>query len=294
MNTPRRDRAPLLLYLSATLLIQWVGERMDARWKLRLVATAMAIAGIAGSIWHECLPWQWASHLLRDLSVALFVAGILAATVDAFFKTEFAKDVFNAAFSYFLPEELKEEIKRIIEYKFLCVKHYMTLRLTPVDGGLFKLEVSTERTIKNISRYDQIIKNSFALDEWGHPQQSTIEICQMVFGGKVYTGNQPRGDLGIDAIGRETEEISIGHGQEVLLVSKGHEIKVDNAEFLIAFSQPTVNPVVEVHLPSGFSHNFSFGIPGGGDTTKSSIAERYELNGPQFPGQYMRLRWWRP
>ena len=265
---------------------------MDPKWKLRLVASVMTLVGVAGSIWHDCLPWPWASHLLRDLSVALFVAGFLAASVDVFFKTEFAKDVFNAAFSYFLPDELKQEIKRIIEYRFLCVKHHMTLKLIPSDDhGLFRLEVSTERTIRNISRYSQDVQNSFAVDEWGRSQKSKIEVCVMRFGDKDYPYVKARTDLGADAIGVETDAISIKHGQEVLLISKGYEIKDANAEFLISFQQPTANPVVDVQMPEDSSHSFGFGVPGA-EMTKSSIAEKYELNGTQFPGQYMRLRWW--
>jgi hypothetical protein len=263
-----------------------------AKWKLWLVAAAIAAVGVVGSIWHGLLPWQWARELARDFSVALFVAGILAASVDVFFKTEFAKDVFNAAFSYFLPDELKQEIRRIIEYKFLCVKHHMILRLIPLDGGLFRLEISIERTVRNISRESQKVKNSFALDEWGHDQKSEIETCMMRFGDQTYSDTRPRLDLSIDAIGLETKKVvSLKHGQEVTFVSKGYEIKPANSEHLISFRYPTVNPVVNVEMPPGFSHSFGFGVPGE-EMMKSSIAERYELTGTQFPGQYMRLRWW--
>ena len=167
----------------------------------------------------------------------------------------------------------------------------MTLKLMPTDEGLFSLEVSAERTVQNISRYKQEIKNSFALDEWGRSQKSKIATCTMKFGGKLYDATKPRSDLGPDAIGVETESVSIGHGQDVLLVSKGYEIKDSNDEFLIAFAHPTANPIVDVQMPAGFSHTFGFGVPGS-EMTKSSITERYELNGTQFPGQYMRLRWW--
>ena len=83
-------------------------SRTTAFWsRLRIVLVVMAAVGIAGSIWNESLPWPWSQHLVRDFSVALFVAGLLAASVDAIFKTELARDVFNAAFSYVLPDELK-------------------------------------------------------------------------------------------------------------------------------------------------------------------------------------------
>ena len=71
----------------------------DAKWKLRGIAFLMVAVGVAGSILHDWLSIPWLSHLARDLAVALFVAGMLAASVDVFFKTELSKDVFNAAFS---------------------------------------------------------------------------------------------------------------------------------------------------------------------------------------------------
>jgi hypothetical protein len=264
-----------------------------ARVRFWFVSATMAAAGVVGSIWNHLLPWEWAQHLLRDLSVALFVAGLLAVSVDFFFKSEFARDAFNAAFSYVLPQELKQEIRRIMEYKFLCEKHYMVLQLIPRDDQrhLLQLNISVERTVRNISRYKQDIKNSFAIDEWGFPNaRSVIERCTLTFGDNVYD-SKPRTDLSADAIGMETETISIKRNDEVNLISKGYEIKPANSEFMINFSSPTVNPVVDIHIPAGLNHSFGFGVPEA-DVTKSSLFERYELNGTQFPGQYMRLRWW--
>ena len=174
--------------------------------------------------------------MVRDFVVALFVAGLLAASVDAFFKTEFARDVFNAAFSYVLPDELKQEIRRIIEYKFLCVKHHMILKLIPIEDDLFKSEVSVGRTIKNISRYNQDVKNSFALDEWGLTVKSAIENCTMIFGEKEYASKTRSDVKGGDAIGMETEAVTVQHNDQVVLVSKGYEIKTGNSEFMINFT----------------------------------------------------------
>jgi hypothetical protein len=252
----------------------------------------MFVGGIILNVISPSLPWELLNHLLRDFSIALFVAALLAISVDRFFRTEFAKDVFNAAYSYLLPDELKQEIKRIIETKFVCVRHYMVLELKPIGNGLFRLEISIERTIKNISAYKQEINASFATDEWGFPVKSEIKTAFMRFGGKDYPASKSRGDLSADAIGFESESEFINHNEEVQFVFRAHEIKMDNAEYLINFRHPTNNPIAEIRLPEGFSHSFGFGIPGGGDMSKSSLFERYELNGTQFPGQFMRLRWW--
>jgi hypothetical protein len=83
----------------------------------------MAALGIAGSILNYLLPWEWAQHLTRDFSIALFVAGLLALSVDTFFKTEFARDAFEASFRYVLPAELKDEVAKILKFEFIAEKH---------------------------------------------------------------------------------------------------------------------------------------------------------------------------
>jgi hypothetical protein len=57
------------------------------RIRLGLITTVMIAFGILGSIFNYLLPWEGAQHLARDFSVALFVAGLLALSVDIYFKT---------------------------------------------------------------------------------------------------------------------------------------------------------------------------------------------------------------
>jgi hypothetical protein len=258
------------------------------RIKLWLTIALMLILGVAGSIGQEMAPWEWVQHLVRDLAIALFVAALLAATVDQFFKTEFARDVFYAAFSYVLPDELKQEINRIINYRFLCKKHDMIIKLHPLDDQFVRLEFRLERTLYNISKNPEQISNSIATDEWGYSERSEIKECTMQFNGKKYESTTPRTDLGPEAIGIKTETISIKQDEKVTLISVACETKPKNSEFLISFVFPTVNPAVDVHLPTGFNHTFGFGVPNV-DVIKSGIFERYELNGTQFPGQFYEV-----
>lgn len=95
----------------------WVSKEQLKIWA---ILGLLVLTGIAGSLWHQCIPWPLGAHLARDLGPALFTAGVLGLTVDTFLKREFARDVFVAAFRYVLPDELKEEVRRIISYKFLC------------------------------------------------------------------------------------------------------------------------------------------------------------------------------
>jgi hypothetical protein len=118
-----------------------------ARARFWAVSIMSVVLGTVGSIWNYLLPWEWAQHLARDVSVALFVAALLSVSVETFFRAEFARDVFYAAFSYVLPDELKEEINRVINYKFICERHHMILKITEIDDTKnVRLEVRLERT----------------------------------------------------------------------------------------------------------------------------------------------------
>src|SRR5262249_54505662 len=97
-------------------LRDWVSK---AQLKIWLVLGLILAIGAAGSLGYEELPWPWASHAAEALCPPLFTAGVLGLTVDIFLKREIARDVFVAAFRYVLPDELKEEVRRIINYKFL-------------------------------------------------------------------------------------------------------------------------------------------------------------------------------
>jgi len=79
----------------------------------------------------------------------LFTAGVLGLTVDTFLKREFARDVFVAAFRYVLPDELKEEVCRIIG--FLCIDSLSVGTITTLPHNLVRVHISPERTCKNIT-----------------------------------------------------------------------------------------------------------------------------------------------
>lgn len=291
-----RDDLAILLYSGANRQGEeatMIAQQGSLRWRLWLPLVCMAAIGIAGSIGSHSLPTglEWLAHVIRDISIALVVAAVLGATVDIFLKTELSRDVFNAAYAYLLPPELKQEIARIIEYKFICVHHHMILELSPLRGDLYKLCVTSERDIKNVSRESQPIRNIVGVDEWGFEEKSKIDKCSMIFEEREYKGTKKRTDLTEEAIGLETETKSLQYNHVAKLVTEFCEIKTANGEFLINFRSPTVAPIVVVHMPEGMKHTFNFGLPGE-EVVKSSITEQYTLKGTHFPGQAMRLRWW--
>ena len=211
-------------------------------------------------------------------------------------KTQFAKDVFLAAFAYVLPSELKAEVARIIGYRFICTEHHTIIEITEVGDGLVRVHMSAERILKNISNQPQSLEGRFAIDEWGFDgRRSVIEQCTMEVGGeKLVAGHNSDPEYGQgDAIGFITQPRNIKSGETAKVVIKGYEFHRDNGVMLMGFRTPTIKPVVDLRLPDGFKHKCSFGVPGE-RIVQSEIAKRYTLDGAQFPSQNIWLRWWKP
>ena len=154
-----------------------------------------------------------------------------------------------------------------------------------------RVDISIERTIKNISSHTETYRSVLHLDEWGFPgHASTVTQCIAEYDGQKYTGQVVPPDRG-GAIATETTDIPVKSGGEVVSVVKGYEFHRCNGLQVLALRHPTLNPVINIMIPDDLEHECTFGVPGG-KVNLSRIANRYELNGTQFPGQHIKLRWW--
>jgi hypothetical protein len=271
-------------------------ERATAysRLRLRVILGGLAISGfLLTYLSHNVGVYTepWLESVAREFGSALIVAAVIGGTVDLFFKDQFARDAFVASFRYVLPDELKEEVLRIISYKFMCTESRMIVKLEPIiDTELVRVHICMERTIKNISRDAETTDFGFALDEWGFPsQQSEIKECTYDIGdGPTVCPIENHDDPVIE---RKATAFEIKSGHAFKLVMKGSEVHRDNDALRGFHRHPAVNPIVEVQIPSNFRHGFSFGVPGE-KVEPSRIANIYRLEGTQFPGQCSYLRWW--
>jgi hypothetical protein len=270
-------------------LNEWIAR---AQIKIWFILGAIIAVGAAGSLGYECIPWPWLSHIAQALCPPLFTAGILGLTVDTFLKQEIARDVFVAAFRYVLPDELKEEVRRIIGYKFLCTESMSIVTITALPNNLVRVHISHERVLRNITGHSEPFFATFALDEWGFADRSTIEECYLLFDSTTKNAtNNPAYDGKTDAIGQKSEEVAVKPGAIVRTVAKGFEIHRSNGELHMEFRYPSINPIVRVETSSGISHSCTFGIPDE-KVIRSNITKQYRLEGTQFPGQRTRVRWW--
>lgn len=270
----------------------------NSQMHLRLIAGGVALLGVimiggAGYL-QEYLPWELPGEVIKQAGAAFLIASTLAVTVHLALAADMAKDAFYASFRYVLPEEMKDEVKRIINYRFLAIEHRAVVEISEIDDDLVRVNISTERKLRNISRHAERICNLFAVDEWGFPgHQSTIDECTMKFGGEIINSEvNPEYADRDDALGRETEERKIKPGETVIFISRGTEVHRNNGVLFLGFGGPTLKPVLDIRVPIGFKHRCSFGVPGE-QFESSEITNRYCLDGTRFSGQNARIRWWK-
>ena len=279
-----------------------VAKKSKERWSAAEITTkailsGFLILGAVATVWGGDVPWEWLRPFLTDLGPAFFTVGLLGLTVDIFLKRQIARDVFNAAFRYVLPDELKDEVLRIISYKFICTDSLLIVSIDPIGNGLVRVNIKIERTAKNITRHTESMPIGFAVDEWGfHNHTSGISKCAYEMGDGIWRdcGDDPSYSATKYALGKISKEpLRVKSGQIIRFVAEGWEIQRENGNFWMFNSAPAINPVIEVNIPAPFLHGCSFGVPGEKVLT-SSIAAHYRLDGAQFPGQNVQIRWWKP
>ncbi len=131
------------------------------------IAISLGIGGLVALIVAQFLPWQGARFVVGEIGVACLIAGILAGLVEPFFREEFARDAFLAAFRYVLPRELKNEVERILKFNFISDKHVWNIKIEKVDDDTVCITISYERRIKNITSSDQKCRGFYQVFEWG-------------------------------------------------------------------------------------------------------------------------------
>jgi hypothetical protein len=262
-----------------------------ARVRFWLVTAGMVALGIAGSTLNYLLPWEWAQHLARDFSVALFVAGLLAFSVDTFFKTEFARDAFEASFRYVLPPELKDEVAKILRNEFIAEKHIWTVEITKVDEDVVLVTTTFERTLVNKTSLKQSRPGLYTVEDLNFPNgPSEIIECEIEDeSGNIETAKPVRVPHGLEA---KTGEMAVEPGHKLKVRGKATQFRRTNDIIFENWLTPTLDPRIEVIIPDDFEHQAQFGTGTAKDVEKAKYRNLYTLSGVYFPNQIMSVRWW--
>ena len=155
----------------------WLGG-LPSEWKLRISLVILLLIGsVLLFIFGESL-----SHAIAEVGIALIIAAILGLTVERALKTDLVQNVFLAAFNYVLPDELKDEVARVINYRFLCRKQVVVIEGTLIDGDNMRISISVERFIYNITHHPEPFRPFVDIDEWGvqsHPSYLDYYMVEM-------------------------------------------------------------------------------------------------------------------
>jgi hypothetical protein len=73
-----------------------------------LICIALIVVGIVATAWGG--PWDLIRPTVKEIGSGILTAGILASFVETYFRREFARDAFLAAFRHMLPPEFRDEI----------------------------------------------------------------------------------------------------------------------------------------------------------------------------------------
>jgi hypothetical protein len=102
----------------------------------------------AGSSTGHGLPSVWMQKVAEEVGVALITTALLGFTVDRALKVELVRDVFNVAFRYVVPTELKEEVLRVLSYRFICDRHLLVI-IEPLSDQFVRVTSKVQRRAGN-------------------------------------------------------------------------------------------------------------------------------------------------
>ena len=137
-----------------------------------LFSTISGIGFILASAFNEGVLFA----VMRDIGIALLIAGGLGLTVDKLLRQQLAMDAFNASMGYLLPTQLKPELEWIYKQDIIAEVHRETLEIIPLSDDLVSVQITYNRTLRNISHHKVPYTPLLWLEEWFH--QENTQSCQ--------------------------------------------------------------------------------------------------------------------
>jgi hypothetical protein len=116
------------------------------------------VVGFSALVGAQLIPWEGTRFVVGEVGVALLIAGLLAGIVEPFFRQEFARDAFLAAFRYVLPQEFREEVEKILKFDFIGEKQVWTVQIDKVTEEAVLVTTTFERIVKNKTKANKRLK----------------------------------------------------------------------------------------------------------------------------------------
>jgi len=253
------------------------------------IALLLIIAGLAAIIGAQFIPWEGVKVVVGEIGIASLIAGILAGLVEPFFRGEFARDAFLAAFRYVLPDEFKNEVGKILRNVFITERQTWRVEIVRENEETVKVTTSFEWLLENKTSTTQKKNGLYSVPEFDFPNGRT-EIVEC----GIQSGDQRLMEFHStnheNVITASTDEIDVAPGTTALVWGKAVQYRRTSDLVYETFGTPAVDPVIEVVISDDFQHVKEFGTVG--DVEEARYSPRYQLRGVYFPGQYMLVRWW--
>jgi hypothetical protein len=241
------------------------------------------------------LQWEKDHGITLAFGTALFIAPIIAVSIEQWMIRRIAQDVFRAAFGYHFPPDFKAEIDRIANHGVICTRHLMEVKLQPFDDSHLRVIVAVARDYANISARDQEMYSLIWIDEWGNPgEKSCIIRCELydANGAIVDKFNQEKiQKLWNLSMKVQTCSVFLKRNEKCSTVVEYSVVRRRNDFIYEQFMTPTRSPEIRIiEIPDDIEATAEFGVSG--PTKPRLIPYRFELDGVYFAPGPMKVRWW--
>lgn len=261
---------------------------------LRFVFLLLIALGTLGVT--VCSPdGKWPCAYAEHLFMALAVSGFIALFVELSLQREFAKNVFEAAVGYLLPEDLQGELSWLYNQKFLCEQHTQSVHISRIaDTKLVKIRTEVVRVFRNISNENQGFQVSAGTTEWGYSSYpSKILRSTYKIDGKDLGENPIKLSTEVrrPEIGIEGEKLRIASNERFTTSFEIEETMHERDWSYAHFACPTSNVTVIVNAPEDFDTYVFFGHRSGDPEATKMNSTTWCLRGILLPLQAIRIIW---
>ena len=257
-----------------------------------LICAALILGGLAMAYFSQFVPWAWAEVVIKDLGTSFVIAGILGSFVERFFRKEFARDAFLAAFRRVLPDEFRDEVEKIIRNEWIAEEQTWAVKIEKISDDVVSVTTSFERTTRNKSKSNKWMNCHFEVEDFKFCEGRTqIFECGVQGDGPNNirrSSDQKDHPAHVEV---KTDDLMVKPGKTARVWGSAIQYRRTDDCIWENFRVAIKNPVIEVDIDeTEFWFDVKFGTPA--DKTKAEYSNRYTLDGVYFPGQFMFVRWW--
>jgi len=244
--------------------------------------------------------WEIIHVIIIGLGSSAIIATILGFTIEKALSSKLAKDAVEAGLGYLILPEAREEMRRIYEQKFMCIRHHSTFTLKGTRfPGYILVNNHTVRKFKNITGKRQSFRPKVRYREWFHH----AELRSRLIGFGVHIGSEELSDyrtfISANSVQHELKDnISLEKDGECEFWYEIEEVKRETDVYYETFSYPTVNPIVSFAMnkdeaATDLNLGVWLGFPSSLDSeVRQTGKTRKEFLGLLLPYGYIELRWW--